>query len=61
MLFCLPVFSEKTPEAEIYYGKAMEINPDDANCLSNYAVYHTNTKKDYDKAEQLFSRACGLN
>ena len=44
-------------QAEHYYKKALELDPDDANTNGNYASFLKNIRKDHDQAEQYYKKA----
>lgn len=47
--------------AEIYYKKALEIDPNDANINGNYAIFLNDNKHDYDNAEIYYKKALEID
>lgn len=43
--------------ADSFYRKAVELAPNDAGILGNYAIFLKNVRKDYERAEQFYERA----
>ena len=48
-------------EAEIYYKKALDLDPNDANINGNYANFLTDIKKDHKEAEIYYKKALELD
>lgn len=47
-------------KAYLLYQKAVELDPDHANNIGNYATFLTTKLKDFDKAEELYQKAIAL-
>ncbi len=51
----------KSLDAELFYRRALEANPNDVISLGNYALFLTHVRRDHDGAESLFQRALDAN
>ncbi|WP_417327224.1 tetratricopeptide repeat protein [Halarcobacter sp.] len=48
-------------EAENYYKKALDLDPNDVSYNGNYAIFLKNIKKDYEEAEIYYKKALDLD
>ncbi len=55
------VKNENPDLAEQYYEKAIELAPDNASILGNYALFLKKIRKDYDKAEEYYKKALEID
>jgi Tfp pilus assembly protein PilF len=47
-------------QAEAYYKKSLELEPDNANFNGNYAPFLTNIRKNHDQAEAYYKKSLEL-
>jgi len=47
---------KKNVDAELFYERVIDAEPDDSSSLSNYANFLTDIRKDHDRAEILYRR-----
>jgi Tfp pilus assembly protein PilF len=44
-------------QAEAYYKKSLELEPDNANTNGNYAIFLKDIHKNYDQAEEYYKKS----
>ncbi|MEM9023717.1 MAG: hypothetical protein AAGB22_08240, partial [Bacteroidota bacterium] len=50
-------FRDDADQAEVYYKRAIEADPNQANNLGNYAIFLKVIRQDFDQAEEYYRRA----